>query len=155
MITIDMAHNNDWPEIVALLQESGLKEDGLAEHLGTALVARNNGRLVGVAALEVYGTAALLRSLAVAAGMRGQGLGQRLTQATLDLARQKGVDSVYLLTETAERFFPRFGFQRVSRADVPPSVQSSIEFNGMCPVSCAVMMASMADILHAAKDVSQ
>lgn len=95
--------------------------------------------MVGCAALELYGDAALLRSLAVTPSQRGHGLGQRLTQVALDLARQCGVSAVYLLTETAADFFPRFGFQPIPRDAVPPSVQLSIEFTEACPVSAQVM----------------
>ena len=38
-----------------------------------------------------------------------------------------------LLTTTAERFFPGFGFERVERVDVPASVQASVEFRSACP----------------------
>jgi amino-acid N-acetyltransferase len=44
-----------------------------------------------------------------------------------------------LLTTTAERFFPRFGFERVERVDVPASVQASIEFRSACRESAVVM----------------
>lgn len=47
--------------------------------------------------------------------------------------------AVYLLTTTADRYFPRFGFERIARADVPASVQTSIEFTSACPTSATVM----------------
>ena len=43
------------------------------------------------------------------------------------------------LTTTAERFFPKFGFEGIARSDVPPSVQASIEFTSACPSSAMVM----------------
>jgi amino-acid N-acetyltransferase len=46
---------------------------------------------------------------------------------------------VYLLTTTAERFFRTFGFERIERAAVPQSVQTSIEFTSACPSSATVM----------------
>jgi amino-acid N-acetyltransferase len=75
------------------------------------LIARENQDIVGSAALEIYGTIALLRSVAVANYLRVQGPGQQLTDAALNLARRKGVTQVYVLTETATGFFPRFGFR--------------------------------------------
>jgi len=100
---------------------------------------RENSRIVGTAALELYGGSALLRSVAVAAALRGQGLGQRLTTAALDLARKSGVRTVYLLTETAGAFFPKFGFKTIERRDVDPAVQVSQEFTTACPASAMVM----------------
>ena len=57
----------------------------------------------------------------------------------LVLARERGVSAIFLLTTTAEDFFPRFGFERVSRAAVPESVRASVEFQSACPASAVVM----------------
>ena len=81
----------DLPAIFELLQRSALPRDGLDAHVATTLVARDANGLVGTAALELYGTAALLRSVAVAAEQRGRGLGAALTATALDLARRRGV----------------------------------------------------------------
>jgi len=43
--------------------------------------------VIGSAALECYGTVALLRSIAVVVAQRGQGLGERLTRSALGLAQ--------------------------------------------------------------------
>lgn len=139
-VTIRPVDADDFADVLALLARSGLPQDGLADHMATTLAAYAGGRMVGCAALELYGDAALLRSVAVAAEQRGHGLGQQLTQAALDLARQRGVSAVYLLTETAADFFPRFGFQPSTRAHVPTSVQQSIEFTEACPASALVMV---------------
>ena len=129
----------DLPAIFELLQRSALSRDGLDAHVATTLVARDANGLVGTAALELYGTAALLRSVAVAAEQRGRGLGAALTATALDLARRRGVRTVYLLTETAAEFFPRFGFRPIPRADVDPAVRGSAEFTTACPASALVM----------------
>jgi amino-acid N-acetyltransferase len=50
---------------------------------------------------------------------------------------------VFLLTETAAKFFPRFGFRAVSRADVPESVRASLEFTTACPQGALVMELSL------------
>ena len=141
--TIAPARANDLPDILALLKASGLPEAGLNDHLRTTLVIRDGRGLLGCAAVELYGRAALLRSVAVAATARGQGLGQRLTTGALDLAREHGVRKVYLLTETAGDFFPRFGFRPITRADVEPAVQRSVEFTAACPASALVMAAEL------------
>jgi amino-acid N-acetyltransferase len=49
------------------------------------------------------------------------------------------VREIYLLTTTAEHFFPRFGFARIPRADVAPTVRASEEFRGACPDSAIAM----------------
>ena len=49
-----------------------------------------------------------------------------------------------LLTETAARFFPRFGFAVEDRSSAPPAVRESVEFRAACPAS-AVMMHARVD----------
>lgn len=140
---IELANPADLASILALVQACQLPSAGLEQHLGTALAARDHGELVGSAELEIYGEYALLRSVAVASRVRGYGLGQRLVQAALDLARQRGVRSVYLLTETAGEFFPRFGFHLIDRASVPAAVKTSVEFTSACPESALAMVAKL------------
>ena len=125
--------------VLELLARLKLPDAGLAEHAGTTLVARRDGAVVGSAALEVYGREALLRSVGVDLAFRGSGLGQRLTQAALALAGRLGLSRVYLLTESAERFFPKFGFRTVARQRVPEAVQQSVEFKAACPASAVAM----------------
>ena len=74
---------------------------------GDFIVAEREGELIGVAGLEVYGASALLRSVAVEDGWRGSGVGKALIDRALDQARQAGIEDVFLLTTTAERYFPR------------------------------------------------
>lgn len=144
MIDIRRAKPDDLPAIEDLLIRCGLPADGLAAHVGTALVARAEGIVVGSAALEVYPDGALLRSVAVEEAHRGTGLGQHLTDAALALAREHNADAVYLLTETASDFFGRFyGFQSVERADVPAGVRTSVEFTTACPDSALAMRAAL------------
>jgi len=126
--------------VLALLQRLGLPVAGLAEHAGTAFVARERGgAIVGSAALEVHGSEALLRSVAVEPAWQGSGLGRRLTEAALGLASRLGLSRVYLLTETAEKFFPKFGFREVKRDEVPAGVRDSVEFRLACPASAVAM----------------
>jgi amino-acid N-acetyltransferase len=136
---IDRAQTQDLPAILELLRRAELPTDGLAPHIGTVLVARNGERIVGSAALELYGSGALLRSVAVADDFRGQGLGQALALAALDLARREQVRTVYLLTTTAAGFFPKLGFHTVDRRTVAADVQRSVEFTAACPASAIAM----------------
>ena len=56
-----------------LLEQNHLPLDGLADHLATTLVARQNGQIVGSAALEVYPDGALLALCRGRAGAAGAG----------------------------------------------------------------------------------
>ena len=137
--TIERAQSGDLASVLRLLERHALPLDGASE-LGEAMVvARDAGRVVGAAALELYADAALLRSVVVDDSVQGQGVGQRLTAAALALANDLGVRTVFLLTTTAAEFFPRFGFERINREQVPASVRVSVEFQSVCPSSAVVM----------------
>jgi amino-acid N-acetyltransferase len=138
-VSIERATVDDGPAILQLLSDSALPVDGLLDHLNTAIVARADGRVVGCAALKVYPDGALLRSVAVEAAAQGQGIGTQLTRSALDLANTVAVATVYLLTTTADGFFPKFAFQRIARELVPASVQRSVEFRSACPSTAIVM----------------
>lgn len=122
--------------MLALLREARLPTEGV--EAATLLVARGGG-ISGAVGLEVYGAQALLRSLVVRPDARGSGLGQGLVTAALDLARHRGVREVYLLTETASGFFPRFGFMVVERAAITGPVLASVEFAGACAETAVAM----------------
>jgi amino-acid N-acetyltransferase len=136
---IGSAAPRDLPEIHALLERLHLPLAGVDEHLPTLLVAREGDQIVGTAALELYADGALLRSVAVEPRRQGEQLGHQLIDAALDLATTRGAHTVFLLTTTAERFFPKFGFERIGRDQVPPSVRESVEFQSTCPASAIVM----------------
>ena len=136
---VDRFHPEEQAVVLQLLSDNGLPTDGLVDHLDTLVVARLDGRVVACAALEVYADGALLRSVAVDAAQRGSGLGPQIVLAALDLARERGSTSVFLLTTTAERFFPRLGFRQIGRDEVPAGVRQSVEFQFACPASAVVM----------------
>jgi len=144
-INITLAAASDMTDLLSLLNQNNLPTDGLDDRvLTTTVVAKVGDEVVGSAALEIHGDTALLRSVAVAAPLRGQGWGQRLTEAALELARVHGMREVYLLTETAGQFFPRFGFVPISRDAVAAAIQQSAEFTISCPTSALVLRLKLA-----------
>lgn len=139
----------DLPAIERLLIDSGLPTDGVAAAIGGFIVAerQDDARgIVGVIGLEACGDQyALLRSTAVAPEWRGTGLGRELVERAIERAQSAGLDALYLLTTTAERYFPAFGFEKTTRDAVPAVVQASGEFRGMCPASATVMSRALGD----------
>jgi amino-acid N-acetyltransferase len=136
---IGPARQSELPQIERLLASHRLPLHGVGENVGTSLVARTGAEVVGIAAVELYSDGALLRSVAVHRRMQGRRVGERLVGAAFDLVRRRGLHTIFLLTTTADRYFPRLGFEEISRDDVPPSVQESVEFRSACPVSATVM----------------
>jgi amino-acid N-acetyltransferase len=138
-LQIDPAQPEDLDSLLALLAAAQLPTAGFAAQLSNALVARAADDRIGCVALELYGEEALLRSLVVSPAARGRRLGERLTAAALDLAEARGARRVWLLTTTAERFFPRFGFLVVPRDELPAALADCEELRGACPASAVAM----------------
>jgi amino-acid N-acetyltransferase len=129
---------------VALLQAQGLPASDITdEHLEHFFFAGPDGSPTGLVGLELHGSNALLRSLAVGDNSRRKGLGSTLVEHAEQYATSKNVRSIYLLTTTAEAFFKRLGYERIERSQAPPSIERTREFAGLCPASSAFMMKSL------------
>ena len=130
-ITITDASPDDLRDILDLLSQVQLPHDGVAENVGAFLVARDeSSRLIATIGLERHGNTALLRSAAVAPEYQGCGIGSRLTENLLELAKNDGVERVVLLTSTASEFFARrFGFCEASRTVFDEELAGSSEWN--------------------------
>lgn len=138
-VKLRTAEPEDLAGVLSLLERSDLPTAGVAEDFTHFLVAESDGELVGVAGLELYDGSALLRSVTVEERWRKTGVGRALVERSLDLARERGVEDIYLLTTTAEHYFPKFGFACVSRDSVAEGVRGSVEFQCACPESAKVM----------------
>lgn len=136
---IRKARTSDLPAVEELLVASKLPLDGVRDHFSDFIVAEDGNGIEGVVGLEKYDSVALLRSAAVAPQLRGTGVGRRLVEQVLERAEEAGIDELYLLTTTAEKYFPRFGFKQTTRAAVPDELKSSAEFRGACPDTAVVM----------------
>ncbi len=127
--------------VVALLEAEGLPASDLTEsHLEHFFFTGSDGAPSALVGLEIFGEAALLRSLVVSADARTQGLGSALVQHAEEYAAARQVRSIYLLTTTAEAYFEHRGYRRVDRAQAPASIQSTREFASLCPSSSALMI---------------
>ena len=134
----------DLPAILELLSVNHLPDAGVADHIEHFILEFDDQhRLIGCAGLELHGTSALLRSVAVNADQRSSGLGARLVKAQLEAARGLHATSVSLLTTTAETYFPRFGFEIVPRSKLPAELNNSLELRGACPDSAICLHLSL------------
>jgi len=138
-VAVRPANANDLPAVEDLLTRSKLPLDGVKEALSSFVVAERDGAIVGVAGLERLGDYALLRSAAVDPEWRGRGLGRTLVDRVISDAQSAGVRALYLLTTTAEQYFPTFGFRETTRDAVPAELQRTAEFTDACPASATVM----------------
>jgi amino-acid N-acetyltransferase len=133
------ATHDDLEAVREMLLSAGLPLDGVEDNFDDFIVAEEARGIAGVIGVERYGSAALLRSAAVFPGARGTGVGGHLVREILERVAAQGVREIYLLTTTAEEYFPRFGFTRSTREEVPEPVRASREFQGACPDTAVVM----------------
>jgi amino-acid N-acetyltransferase len=129
----------DWPAVRDLLVRVNLPLDGAETAFQHGLVAVEDDRIVGCAAIETFVGSALLRSVAVTPHRRGTGVGRSLVHAAEELARQAGADEMILLTETAEQWFRGLGYDRIDRATVQAEVAQSVEFVTACSEAAVAM----------------
>lgn len=138
-IDIRRARESDIDAVSTLLSSSNLPLDGVADSITDFFVADAMDTVVGSVGVEVHGEYGLLRSAAVSEALRGRGVGRRLVNQAIDDARQHGLRALFLLTTTAEDYFPSFGFEKVVRSTVPAELNDSAELKGACPASATVM----------------
>jgi amino-acid N-acetyltransferase len=135
------AIENDLPSVAGLLAQAKLAPLDDAAQFGSQYVVAldGHGRLAGVAGLEVYGSDALLRSVAVAPDARSNGLGRRLTEDRLAWAAKQGIRQAFLLTTDARLYWERFGFVEVRRSDAPLGIRASTQWAGGCSATATSM----------------
>ena len=131
------------PSAESLLAANGLPSSDLRGSAVTLFGHAPENELLGIIGLEIYGPAALLRSLAVHDTRRGTGLGASLVAHAEQFAAQQGVSTLYLLTTTAAHFFERRGYSHIARDTAPASIAATSQFSGLCPSSSAFMRKSL------------
>lgn len=137
---IRIAEIEDLSLLTNLLGKCNLPQEGVEENISNMLLGFIDETLVASAGLEIYGHTVLLRSVAVHESFRDKGLGKSIVKASLCFAKEHDVTELFLLTTTAENYFPKFGFYKVDRTEVPDLVKTSIEFTNSCPLSAVVMV---------------
>lgn len=125
------ARMSDVREIHALLQ--GFADQGLLlgrsisslyDQLRDFVVYSDKSGVQGVCSLHIcWDNLAEIRSLAVAAGAGGRGVGQTLVSKCLDEARRLEISQVFVLTYQAD-FFRKLGFVDKEKRELPHKIWS-------------------------------
>ena len=98
--------------------------------LGDFRVAEADGRVIGCGYIAYLGSDLVeLRSLAVASDWQGRGVGARIVEALVSLARERGLRQICALT-LVPHFFERLGFRIVNRWEISPKIWSECVY---CP----------------------
>ena len=138
----------DLAGIDALIVAERLPPFRTADFLDTFWVLEKEGHLVGCAGLEVYGEAALLRSVVTRQEIRGQGYGDLLVKRAMEEAAKMGVKRVYLFTMDKAPFFQRFGFEPCTMDDFEPAARQCTQYEVLRdhPEVVAVLTAMRRDL---------
>lgn len=103
-------------QIVELLVAKNLPAGGLPEMPDKFIVAIQDGSVVGVGGITVYGNYGLLRSLALYADHRGTGIAGKLLTRLGSMSKKSSLSALYPLTETASAYFERKKYIQTTRA---------------------------------------
>lgn len=128
-MAITPAEEQDAEAISALLAPYAARQivlprtpDDIRRHIQNFLVMKEAEVLRGCVALRDFGDGLQeIRSLAVADGHAGGGLGSRLIQAALDFARQRQARQVFALT-LRPNLFLRQGFTLAQKEEFPQKI---------------------------------
>lgn len=129
----------DLDDVLHLLAEAGLPQQGVSESFDDFVVAERDGSVVAAGGIEQAGNDCLLRSVVVARSEQGRGTGRLVVARLIAEARARRIDSLWLLTETAADYFADFGFERRDRAAAPGALRATAEFQHCCPSSAIAM----------------
>ncbi|WP_420023800.1 arsenic resistance N-acetyltransferase ArsN2 [Cereibacter azotoformans] len=125
------------PALIAALTAAGLPTDDLTEPGRGFFAYRSGDRPAGFGGIERHGAHALLRSIVVPEGRRGEGLGGAILAHLMTEAT--GAAAVWLLTTTAAPFFARHGFRTVPRGNAPAEILATRQAAAICPASATLM----------------
>lgn len=85
-------------------------------------VYEERGQIVGIGALAIcWENLAEVRSLAVADGQQGKGIGRKIVETCLQDASEMGLKRVFALTYQPE-FFKKLGFYDIEKSELPQKI---------------------------------
>ena len=126
---VDAATQDDVPGIQKLLNHYASMgdllprtRDDILQNLEHFRVIRQHGEVAACASLEHFtDELAEVRSLMVAADIKGGGLGRRVVEALIETARSRKVGRLMALTYVPE-FFHKLGFKTVNKDIFPEKI---------------------------------
>lgn len=131
-------------EITSLLQSQNLPFEDLPIVLEDFFAVLDAQRLTGLIGMERYGHYGLLRSMVVHPDYRNKHIAETLVAQLEQEAGATGITEMYLLTETADKYFSKKGYDIITRDEVPAVLKQSSEFSHVCPASAIVMKKKLA-----------
>ena len=136
-------NKNDLEQAIDLLREFDLAYTDLDQANIRLFRFSESGRLVGLGGLEIYGSQALLRSIAVSKEFQGTKAGRFICQWIENRAAENQLSELYLLTTTAPGFFAHLGYRVIQRDEFPEPLRQTAQFSELCPASSVCMMKNL------------
>ena len=127
MIELLKAKLDDIPAMQALVADKvkdgtilERSEDEVATNIRSYVLAKDGQKLVGYTALHIHSVRlAEIRSLIVDEAYRGQHIGKRMVEFTLEEARSLGVKEDVLVLTYLPEFFKKLGFVEINKEVIP------------------------------------
>ncbi|MGD8306897.1 MAG: arsenic resistance N-acetyltransferase ArsN2 [Ignavibacteria bacterium] len=142
-VSICQSNSGEVNLIKDLLSLANLTVNGVEQNVRNFLSLYYNESLIGTIGLEIYDNNALLRSLAIDKQYQNRGFGKMLCSEIINKAQIKNIKKLYLLTETAEKFFESLGFEKIPRESADDLVKTSEEFSSICPSTAICMQLTL------------
>lgn len=136
---IKILENNDLTAIFRLLNHYNLITQDIDFNNQYFLGLKQQQNCIAIGALEFYRPYALIRSVAVSEKEKHKGYAKQICKALFQHALSENIIELYLLTETAEEFFSRQGFEIIDRNTAPQIIKSTSQFSTLCPDDARVM----------------
>lgn len=128
----------DRQAVIALLNEQGLPVSDITESTLLYFLQAGN-KMIGTAGLDIFNGFALLRSVSILKELQGKGYGKFLNNLIEQAAKEKEINCLYLITNTAGNFFGRQGYSIIDRAVAPETIKQTGQFSSVCPSTAVVM----------------
>ena len=140
MLRAEPARPHDLRGALELLGRAELTEQDVGEGWGHYFVVReDDGRVIGVAGLELHGEDGLLRSVAVDEDYRGQGLAAALIEAVLERASAWACARCTCSRPRRATTSRAAASSDCARDAAPSAIRESWEFKSGCPSTAAFM----------------
>jgi len=127
MITLVKATLSDIPQMQAMVEDEvkeGIilkrSDDEVATNIRSYVLAKDKEKLVGYTALHLHAPRlAEIRSLIVHKSYRGEKIGKRMVEFTLEEAKALGVEEDVLVLTYLPQFFEKLGFREIHKESIP------------------------------------
>ena len=127
MITLVKATLCDIPQMQAMVVSEvkegvilNRSEDEVSTNIRSYVLAKEGKKIVGYTALHIHSKRlAEIRSLIVDESYRGQKIGQRMVEFTLNEAKEIGVEEDVLVLTYLPQFFEKLGFKEINKELIP------------------------------------